>query len=150
MVHFWNNRTIGCTGDECEACGKNRAKFWEGYFAALQANTLARLIVRVTEKIGGQINLWLANHKTMRGAQLELDRPSRTPNGRIRLQIAEGLADVPDRIVEPDMHKLLCHIWRLEKMPDRGVEPLPTSIEFDKLERNFARANGRKRIQPGV
>jgi hypothetical protein len=124
-VHFWNNRTLGCTGDQCEACSKNRAKFWEGYIAALRSPGLDRLIVRITEKVGGQINQWLSSRTTLRGARMELDRPSRTPNGRIRIIIQETLADVPERIIEPAMRPLLCHIWRFNQGGGDGAAILP-------------------------
>jgi len=123
LVHFWNNRTIGCLGDQCEPCSKGRAKFWEGYIAALRDGTLDRLIVRITEKIGGQINQFLKDRKTIRGARMQFDRPSRSPNGRIRLIIDDGLADVPEKITEPPMRPLLMHIWRFTNLATVERDP---------------------------
>lgn len=132
MVHFWNNRTIGCRGEECEPCMKNRAKFWEGYIAALRSGTLDRLIVRISEKIGGQIKSWQRDRTTLRGARMDFERPSRTPNGRIRLTIDETYADVPDRITEPEMRSLLCHIWRFNRM-DRLEEDAQKRFSIDEV-----------------
>lgn len=122
-VHFWNNRTIGCMASECEPCSKNRASFWEGYIAALREGTLDRLIVRITEKIGGQIREWLKDHTSLRGARMQFERPSRSANGRIRLTIDDALADVPERITEPAMRPLLCHIWRFNQAPTVETDP---------------------------
>jgi hypothetical protein len=134
-VHFWNNRTLGCTGEGCEPCEKNRAKFWEGYVAALKARSFDRVIVRITEKIGGQIATWRADRHTLRGAMMTFDRPSRTPNGRIRLQIQSEAANLPDKIVAPDMHEVLCHIWRMHDNPQMRREDPQTIIADLRVDR---------------
>jgi hypothetical protein len=111
-VHFWNNRTLGCTGEDCEPCQKNRAKFWEGYVAAIKTRTFDRLIVRITEKIGGRIAAWRLDRHTLRGAVMEFDRPSRTPNGRIRLVIQAGHA-----------RHSLSHLENARQSPDAEAGP---------------------------
>lgn len=134
-VHFWANRTIGCTGPDCEPCEKNRAKFWEGYLAALRSRSLDRLILRITEKIGGRIAQWRADRHTLRGAVMSLDRPSRTPNGRIRLVIQDNAVNLPDKIVEPNMREVLCHIWRLHEKPAHAMgdtQPVIPDLRIDR------------------
>lgn len=135
VVHFWSGRTLGCTGVDCEACEKNRAAFWEGYLAAVKRGSLERVIVRITEKIGGRIVAWQNNRHTLRGAVMEFDRPSRTPNGRIRLKIEETAVDVPEKLVEPDMQKVLCHIWRMNGVPREnliGRQSVINGLQADK------------------
>jgi hypothetical protein len=83
--------------------------------------------MRITEKIGGKINHWLLDRKTLRGAMMSFDRPSRTPNGRIRLVIQDAAADLPAKIVEPAMQEILCQIWRFNQKPavDQGDSSAP-------------------------
>lgn len=135
FVHFWNNRTQGCTGADCEPCEKNRARFWEGYIAALRSKTLDRVIVRITEKIGGRIAQWRADRHTLRGAVMSFDRPSRTPNGRIRLLIEDNAVNLPDKIVEPNMRDVLCHIWRLHEKPAHTMGDTQSVIPDLRIDR---------------
>lgn len=114
-THFYRNRTTPCSKPDCPACEAGYPTRWHAWVSAWNQKHNAHFIFEMTAVIAAVFDQYRATYNTLRGAHFKAYRPSRTPNGRISIEIKpadlNGLTLPP----EPDIKAVLTNIWSIPK-----------------------------------
>lgn len=121
-THFAQHRTMPCEGNGCKHCAEGYSWRWHGYLAILSPRTHAKAILELTAQACEPIADYRDAHGTLRGALIEVWRPSQKPNGRVAVRLAP--ADLRGRQLPdpPHLETVLCHIWGIhpDNVKDNG------------------------------
>jgi hypothetical protein len=127
-THYTKGRTRPCEGEGCEICKEGLPWRWHAYLACLAGEQREKCILELTAQAADQLKPILASNGSLRCIEILADRPSKKPNGRVRIQArlnGIGGASIP---AAPDVPILMAHIWGLD---DRRLEPDPARKPFD-------------------
>jgi len=129
-THYTKGRTLPCDGDGCSACKEGHPYRWHAYLAARVDGTREKVILELTAQAAEQLLPALNEFKTLRAVAILLERPARRPNGRIRITIAPGRRPENDLPPEPDIQRMMLHIWGLD---DTSLTSRPGKHHFQHL-----------------
>jgi hypothetical protein len=123
-THFYRNRTTPCSAPDCPACRAGYPTRWHAWIAVWTRKTNETLIFEMTAAVAEPFAGYHDHYGTLHGAEFYAERPSATPNGRVRVRIWP--ADLAGITLPPcpDVVAQLTHIWSIPK-PDVSRQPLP-------------------------
>lgn len=113
MTHYYNRRTTPCEQPKCEACDAHIPYRWHSYLAGYNPNTRERFLVEITADVAEKLEQAREQNGTLRGLVVTLDRPTRRPNGRVRVQTRTWDKPQCDIPACPDVAQALCVIWSI-------------------------------------
>lgn len=127
-THFTKGRTLPCEGSNCEACNEGLPWRWHAYLAILAGEGKEKAILELTAQAAEQLQAHMKGYGSLRGAEMLAERPSKKPNGRVRLIVRMNgtpPATLPD---PPNIELIMLHIWGRD---DRNLVPRPSRKPFD-------------------
>jgi hypothetical protein len=129
-THYFKGRTMPCETDKCEPCSIGMPWRWHAYMPIQVWGTNERCILELTAQACEQLAEAVAQYETLRGVEIVLDRPSRRPNGRVRIVVAPGRR--PDSTLPPAPNTIACmsHIWGTD---DRPLDTQPGKLGTNRL-----------------
>jgi hypothetical protein len=113
-THFTKGRTSPCEGLKCEACNEGRPWRWHAYLAILAGEGKEKCILELTAQAAEQLETHIKGYGSLRGAEMLAERPSKRPNGRVRIAVrlnGTPPASLPDA---PKIETIMLHIWGLD------------------------------------
>jgi len=113
-THFFKGHTIPCEDQGCEPCQQGLYWRWHAYLPALCSPGGEKVILELTAQATEQLQAALAEYRTLRGIEILAERPSKRPNGRIRITTAPGLRPETSMPPCPDVPRIMQHIWGLD------------------------------------
>lgn len=128
-THWFNGRTTPCEApDPCPACQEGRSARWHGYISALLLPHAEHVLWEFTAPLLEQIDAYIKQHGDLRRAKLLARRIKPYPTSRQTIWLRPGDAGDPPLPPQPDIAKILLHIWGhdsertddLKTHPERG------------------------------
>lgn len=116
-THYHKARTLPCDGLNCTRCQEGLPWRWHAYLAVLAGENRERCILELTAQSAEQLKPTLAEFGTLRGTEIMIQRPSQKPNGRVRLLARRNGVPHEAWPDEPDVGKIMLHIWGLDDKP---------------------------------
>ncbi|WLD12649.1 hypothetical protein [Planctellipticum variicoloris] len=115
-LHF-GGRSVPHTdpSDLCDGCQRGQPRRWEGYLALWSQGKGSIGVLAIPPGAVPQFAAYLELHGTLRGAVLVATRAGNKPNGRIVAEIARGELAMNQLPREPDVCRILAHIWGLDR-----------------------------------
>jgi len=112
-THFYRNRTTPCAAPNCPACDSQYPTRWHAWLAAWNQKHNAIYIFEMTAAVSEPFVDYHNHYGTLHGAMFKAWRPSRTPNGRVNVEISP--ADLAGITLPPapDLPSQLSHIWSI-------------------------------------
>lgn len=127
-THYTKGRTTPCEGLSCEACSAGHPWRWHAYLAILAGDQKEKAVLELTAQAAEQLQEIVKGYGTLRGIEMLAERPSKKPNGRVRI-IARMNGTPPNTLpIPPDVQLLMLHIWGLD---DRLLDPDQAKKPFD-------------------
>lgn len=127
-THYTKGRTLPCEPINCEACSAGHPWRWHAYLAVLAGDQKEKCILELTAQAAEQLQEIVKGYGTLRGIEILAERPSRRPNGRVRI-VGHMNGSPPNSLpFAPDVKLLMLHIWGLD---DRLLDPDPAKKPFD-------------------
>jgi len=127
-THFYDGRTYPHKIDDCPACAGNMKREWHGYFAALRESNGQKLIIEVTERVGGFIEHWQSQHRTLRGSRIRLHRAGKAAHSKIHVDFHRELVETILHVPSQELKEILCHIWKQPTLLASSIEIEPPRI----------------------
>lgn len=112
-THWWNARTQGCRGDQCQACLAGELPRRHGYLIAQNVQSRERVIVEVTEGPIDRLETAFSQSRTLRGWTIHLQRVGGKTNGKVIVKFMDQL-EVAQRDLlpqAPELQAVLHRIW---------------------------------------
>jgi hypothetical protein len=129
-THYYKGRTIPCEESLCEACLDGHYWRWHAYIPCQVQPTTEKVILELTAQATEQLQPALREFGTLRGLELLAERPSKRPNGRIRITVAPGRRPDNTLPAPPDVTKTMRHIWGLD---DQQMQHHAGKLNTDRL-----------------
>jgi hypothetical protein len=118
-THFTRSRTIPCQGEGCEHCAEGLPWRWHGYLAMILDPGKEKVIIELTAQAAEQLKPTISGFGSLRCVEILCERPSKRPNGRVRI-LARRNGIAPNSLPEaPEIQKIMLHIWGLDDQPLR-------------------------------
>lgn len=117
FTHYVKGRTTPCAGDDCPTCGEGLPYRWHGYIACVVAGHAEKVVLELTAMAAEQLLPHRKEFGTLRGCAAMIERPSRRPNGRIRITCQPGKKADAALPQPPDLKAVLLHIWGRDDAP---------------------------------
>jgi hypothetical protein len=116
-THYWKGRTMPCETANCEPCQLGIPWRWHSYTPIQIWGSNEKCILELTAQASEQLGPALAEFQSLRGVEIVIDRPSRRPNGRVRIVVAP--ARRPEGSLPPCPNTIACmsHIWGTDDRP---------------------------------
>lgn len=124
-THFWGGRTRLCLKNDCEPCSKGRVPRWRGYVAVVSSKSGKFGILELTPMCVPDIERFMKERPTLRGAIITLSRKGKKENGQLECVLEWSPGNGTNLPPCPDVLRHLRRIWRLTH------EPLPTEHQLD-------------------
>lgn len=142
-VHYERGRTRPCPRESCAACDAGAVPRWEGYLAVGNSRLDRLVIVRLTPAAMPPLDKYFRDHRTLRGAKLDLQRIGEKTNGKLRAYITRGSAASETLPKGPKMQQFLERMWGIKKSPttSNGKHQVPRPLE--RTQTDFGETNGR-------
>lgn len=124
-VHYWKGRTRPCFQEGCEPCEQGNEARWRGYVAVLIGHTRMTRILELTVPCIPEVERYMAEWRTLRGAIITLSRKGKVSNGELECVFSEkpvSSVNLPDA---PDLVPHLRRIWKCTHTP------LPSELSTD-------------------
>lgn len=123
-THYWGNRTMPCRAG-CEACNAGHAPRWLGWLCVMVKPQDQVALFEMTETNALILDDEFRNHRTMRGLQISVHRPSGRNNGRVVMRV-HGVDPQKLLLAEAiDVKKALYKIWQLKPEDDQPMTAGP-------------------------
>lgn len=127
-THYTKGRTLPCDGPNCAHCQDGHPWRWHAYLAVLAGDQKEKCILELTAQAAEQLQPLIKGYGRLRGMEMITERPSKRPNGRVR--IAARMNGTPPNTLpeEPDVTLIMLHIWGLD---DRTLDPDDAKKPFE-------------------
>ncbi len=112
-THWYANRTVPCEAPGCDPCDEGYPWRWHAYLTGIDPSSLEHVIIEFTARAIDPLDEYFRRHKTMRGCIIQATRASAKSNGRVLIRCKPADLAKIDLPKEPNIPKLLCHIWGL-------------------------------------
>jgi hypothetical protein len=145
-THYAKGRTTPCDRESCLACKDGLPYRWHSYLAIHNADTGENALLELTATAAAQLQPAIAEFKTLRAVKIILERPSRRPNGRIKIAIVPGRAPEAGLPEAPNVPAIMQHIWGLD---DRQLQPA-TPRRFSDHFLPTPKSNGETEVSPSA
>jgi hypothetical protein len=126
-THFSKGRTLPCEGPGCEACKEGLPWRWHAYLAILIGGEKEKAVLELTAQAAEQLKTHIEGYGSLRGAEMLAERPSKKPNGRVRIAVRLNGTPPASLPEAPNIQSIMMHIWGLD---DRQLEDKPTQKPF--------------------
>lgn len=147
-IHWIGSRSMPCIGDTCRLCHDGNPRRWYGWLAVQTTSTGRTFILEYTSAAAFQVNEYFNEHRTLRGAQIELWRKPQRANGRLCLFIRPGITDRTTIPKGPSRKTILAQMWGvdLNNFDTGEVQAKLQKIEDQAQQKHFnlSRGNGRQ------
>lgn len=142
-THYWGGRTMPCRGWGCEACTDGREPRWLGWLAVLVRGTDQVSLLEMTKTNAALLDEQFRQHRTLRGLQIEMLRPSGKPNGRVIFKLHDYNPQPSELQKAPNVRTCLYKIWQLKPEDDHYFAPGPktshSEAEIAEIEHGLQR-----------
>ena len=129
-THFFKGHTMPCEEEKCEACQQGIYWRWHAYLPCLCLPAGEKIVLELTAQAFEQLSPALSEYRTLRGIEILAERPSRRPNGRIRIAYAPGLRPESSMPEAPDVALTMQHIWGLD---DKVLAKIPAKLGVNRV-----------------
>jgi len=119
---------------DCGPCADGNEARWRGYMFVMNPRTRNVSILEVTAAPMRRIDTYFREHRTLRGALVDLDRKSGKANGELYIDISEGAIAKENLPNVPSLKLLLCKIWKLDPRTLKEKPAPPTLLTDDDAE----------------
>lgn len=126
-VHYWAGRTRPCKRENCTICDQGQMPRWRGYIAVLTPSPSRGRLLEITASVVGDVDRWIKENGTIRGATISLSRKGNVANGELACKIGRPAGFTVDLPTEPDIRGILGRVWKLTHAPTRAEYPLDQS-----------------------
>lgn len=110
-THYWHGRSTICTQENCEACAAGMRARWYGYMGIWSSKSKRQTILEFTPPVASEIKAYIAEHGTLRGAAIEIQRTNRKVNSRLEATLAESNFTGDALPAALPVRKILCRMW---------------------------------------
>lgn len=84
-THWFGGRTIPCNPPDCPACAQSASRRWHAYIHLYSPTTHHSAILELTSLAARELEAYVEQHHTLRGALLDVQRSNHRPNSTIIL-----------------------------------------------------------------
>lgn len=121
-LHYASSRSMPCQKGVCPLCDLGEQRRWYGYLPIASQDGQRKGLLEITPLAWLSLQKYLENHKTLRGAELDLCRVPARRNGHLHCKARETRVLVDGLPPCPDVPAILQRIWRLAVAPPPSME----------------------------
>ena len=124
-THYAKGRTRPCPGENCEQCEKGEAPRWRGYLMVATKDLEEIQVLEVTPAVMPKLDAHFREHRSLRGAGINLERKNGKANGELWCRIAAKPKQAPALPKAPRLENFLNAMWGLKQKAgtDKATEP---------------------------
>jgi hypothetical protein len=135
-THWYRGRTMPCVDEKtCEACLQGVEKRWHSWFAGMLRNSEEKLIIEITARSVEPFDTFFCEHRTLRGANFELSRPSSRKNGKVHVRLKMSAVPSEQLPKAGGLEQMLLRMWEVP-------ETLTLPLSLDRPGKNDRKAGG--------
>ena len=114
-THFWHGRTRPCNQTSCEACDQGQKPRWHGYLALTDRELKERWITEIPALAADAVDRYFGEHRTLRGAWINLGRVNNKPNGRVVCSLRDSGVAAGLLPEGPTLQPILMRMWEVRE-----------------------------------
>lgn len=84
-THWFGGRTVPCDPPDCPACAQQVSRRWHAYIHLYSPSTHHSAILELTALAARELEAYIEQHHTLRGALLDVQRSNHRPNSTLIL-----------------------------------------------------------------
>lgn len=110
-THHYQGRTECCNHEDCKMCMAGVRQEYHGYLAVWHPKSMEQCVIEVTPAPSDLIADWEQRWGKLRGCTFKLFRATEKSNGRVRIQLKEREATIPNLPAGIDLIAYLERLW---------------------------------------
>jgi hypothetical protein len=114
-THFWNGRTVPCTGATCEPCKTGSPFRWHAYVTAYQFIKKAHILFECTATAAEAFIAYARDQSSLRGCCFRATRAASRQNARVNIDTHVYTGKQSDLPPEPDLPAILARLWQIPR-----------------------------------
>jgi len=148
QVYYLRGRTQPHGEETCEGCELKIRHNWYGWISCWHAEKRCNVIVEVTDRCSDNINQFIADYGTIRGAMLTLTRKNGKFNGAMSATLIPSTlkpADIPEPC---DVQQHMDDLWAAPSESEKGKIKAPRNYAEPNEVTELRRATKTKAYEP--